>query len=105
MSLAGGWKVRALSEATAVRRSLTGGLPSQDVPDLALPDVRVKTAPGGHLGVLTGRSARLMTWRCLDQFLTDYDVEPGPEKRPAADRAPAKQTNGRPEQAASPVTA
>jgi polyhydroxyalkanoate synthase len=39
------------------------------------PDVRVETAPGGHLGVLTGRSAHRSTWRYLDEFLTDYDVE------------------------------
>jgi polyhydroxyalkanoate synthase len=37
------------------------------------PDVRVKTAKGGHLGVLTGRGARDETWRYLDEFLRDYD--------------------------------
>jgi polyhydroxyalkanoate synthase len=37
------------------------------------PDVRVETAKGGHLGVLTGRSARGTTWRYLDGFLRDYD--------------------------------
>src|SRR3954463_2119730 len=37
------------------------------------PDVRVLTAPGGHLGVLTGRGARETTWRYLDEFLRDYD--------------------------------
>src|SRR4051794_1314861 len=66
------------------------------------PDVRVETAPGGHLGVLTGRSARHQTWRYLDDFLTDYDVAPPPPERP---RAKATRANGRPEQAASPVTA
>jgi polyhydroxyalkanoate synthase len=40
------------------------------------PDVRVETAKGGHLGVLTGRSAQRETWRHLDRFLSDYDVEP-----------------------------
>lgn len=35
------------------------------------PDVRLETAPGGHLGVLTGRAARRTTWPALDRFLTD----------------------------------
>jgi polyhydroxyalkanoate synthase len=37
------------------------------------PDVRVETARGGHLGVLTGRSARESTWVYLDDFLRAYD--------------------------------
>jgi polyhydroxyalkanoate synthase len=37
----------------------------------AAPDVRLETAPGGHLGVLTGRSAARTTWRTLDGFLGD----------------------------------
>jgi polyhydroxyalkanoate synthase len=40
------------------------------------PDVRVHTAPGGHLGVLTGRNAQRSTWRHLDQFLRDHDIAP-----------------------------
>ncbi|MEV5299634.1 alpha/beta fold hydrolase [Amycolatopsis methanolica] len=35
------------------------------------PDVRFETAPGGHLGVLTGRRARDTTWRHIDTFLGD----------------------------------
>jgi polyhydroxyalkanoate synthase subunit PhaC len=35
------------------------------------PSVRLETAPGGHLGVLAGRSARGTTWEHLDAFLTD----------------------------------
>ena len=31
--------------------------------------VRLETAPGGHLGVLTGRAARHTTWPLLDGFL------------------------------------
>ena len=31
--------------------------------------VQLETAPGGHLGVLTGRAARGSTWRLLDAFL------------------------------------
>jgi polyhydroxyalkanoate synthase len=33
------------------------------------PGVRITSAPGGHLGVLTGRAARGTTWRLLDDFL------------------------------------
>ena len=32
-------------------------------------EVTLETAPGGHLGVLTGRAARGTTWRLLDSFL------------------------------------
>jgi len=35
--------------------------------------VRLETAPGGHLGVLTGRSARTSTWEHLDDFLAGHD--------------------------------
>lgn len=33
------------------------------------PEVRLETAPGGHLGVLTGRNARATTWTLLDGFV------------------------------------
>ncbi len=36
-------------------------------------EVRLETAPGGHLGVLTGRSAIGTTWRYLDEFLAGHD--------------------------------
>jgi polyhydroxyalkanoate synthase len=36
------------------------------------PDVRLKTAPGGHLGVLTGAKARTNTWAFIDSFLDDH---------------------------------
>ena len=35
------------------------------------PEVRLESAPGGHLGVLTGRAARHTTWPALDRFLKD----------------------------------
>jgi polyhydroxyalkanoate synthase subunit PhaC len=46
-----------------------------------LPNARVElaTAPGGHLGVLTGRAAAGTTWTTLDGFLD----APGPAKRRA----------------------
>jgi polyhydroxyalkanoate synthase subunit PhaC len=34
---------------------------------------RFELAPGGHLGVLTGREARSTTWLIVDGFLTDHD--------------------------------
>ena len=38
------------------------------------PDVRFEIAPGGHLGVLTGRQARATTWMHLDAFLRAHDL-------------------------------
>ncbi|MQA11962.1 MAG: alpha/beta fold hydrolase [Pseudonocardiaceae bacterium] len=35
-------------------------------------DVRFEVAPGGHLGVLTGRRARATTWRHIDEFHAVY---------------------------------
>ena len=40
------------------------------------PQVRLETAPGGHLGVLTGRAAKRTTWRWLDEFLSDAGAVP-----------------------------
>jgi hypothetical protein len=48
------------------------------------PSVRVERAPGGHLGVLTGRGARRSSWLHLDEFLGDHDVEPAVVRRAAA---------------------
>ncbi len=36
-------------------------------------DLRLETSPGGHLGVLTGRSAERTTWRAIDEFLLEHD--------------------------------
>jgi polyhydroxyalkanoate synthase len=35
------------------------------------PDVRTELAPGGHLGVLTGRSAEATTWAFVDGFFAE----------------------------------
>ena len=40
------------------------------------PSVRLETAPGGHLGVLTGRAARGTTWVALDRFLAEHEAAP-----------------------------
>lgn len=37
------------------------------------PDAQLVQAPGGHLGVLTGRAARRTTWPALENFLTRHD--------------------------------
>ncbi|MBJ7518334.1 MAG: alpha/beta hydrolase [Solirubrobacteraceae bacterium] len=50
------------------------------------PEVRLRTAPGGHLGVLTGRSAVSTTWVELDRFLRDHGAA---EALPAASRRAA----------------
>src|SRR3954469_19949326 len=50
------------------------------------PDVRLESAPGGHLGVLTGRSAVRSTWIFLDEFLADYDRDTARATRPASPR-------------------
>lgn len=36
------------------------------------PKVRFEDAPGGHLGVLTGRRSRTTTWTYLDEFLDEH---------------------------------
>ncbi|MDN5916837.1 MAG: alpha/beta fold hydrolase [Pseudonocardia sp.] len=41
------------------------------------PEVRYATAPGGHLGVLTGRRARDTTWLELDRMLDDHATPTG----------------------------
>jgi polyhydroxyalkanoate synthase len=45
------------------------------------PAVRLETAPGGHLGVLTGRAARATTWVLLDGFLAEHEARPGTARR------------------------
>jgi polyhydroxyalkanoate synthase len=56
------------------------------------PEMRFEIVPGGHLGMLTGRAARITTWRVLDEFLAAHSTgvtevvevaEPSPAKRPA----------------------
>jgi polyhydroxyalkanoate synthase len=50
------------------------------------PAVRLETAPGGHLGVLTGRAARGTTWAILDAWL-DAPGRRRRARRVAGDRA------------------
>lgn len=58
------------------------------------PEVRLETAPGGHLGVLSGRSARNTTWSYLDDFLAGND--------PLAAASPSAPSRARPRAAAAP---
>lgn len=39
----------------------------------ASPDARLVQAPGGHLGVLTGRGARSTTWPAMENFFLKHD--------------------------------
>jgi polyhydroxyalkanoate synthase len=50
------------------------------------PEVALHDAPGGHLGVLTGTSARHTTWRYIDEFLLEHDPL-RPKQEPAAEQA------------------
>jgi polyhydroxyalkanoate synthase subunit PhaC len=45
------------------------------------PSVQLATAPGGHLGVLTGRAARGTSWVLLDRFLAEHEAHPAPPRR------------------------
>ena len=50
-------------------------------------DVRLATAPGGHLGVLTGRAAAASTWVRLDEFLDAPAKRRARRAKPKADAA------------------
>jgi polyhydroxyalkanoate synthase subunit PhaC len=53
-------------------------------------EVRLETAPGGHLGVLTGTAASATTWRYLDEFLLDWDQIESTEKVSQAAGSPER---------------
>ena len=40
------------------------------------PEVQLKTGPGGHLGVLTGRAAARTTWHWIDEFFARNEGAP-----------------------------
>jgi len=60
--------VAGLDDVIAPLRAVRGVVPLLT----GAAQVRFETAPGGHLGVLTGRRARTTTWPILDSFLTDH---------------------------------
>jgi polyhydroxyalkanoate synthase len=45
------------------------------------PEVQLKSGPGGHLGVLTGRAAARTTWHWIDEFFARHEVEAKKPKR------------------------
>ena len=61
--------------------------------------VKLESAPGGHLGVLTGRSARTTTWEKIDSFLDDPPAR-SKRKRTDAAKAPKARAKGRAAKAA-----
>jgi polyhydroxyalkanoate synthase subunit PhaC len=57
-------------------------------------EVRFEIVPGGHLGMLTGRSARTTTWRVMDEWISRWSTEePGAAEASDA-RAEAEPTIG-----------
>ena len=60
-------------------------------------EVRFEIVPGGHLGMLTGRSARNSTWRVMDEWIDQWSSDAGqddtsapPKKKPAPRKTAAK---------------
>lgn len=54
-----------------------------------LPQTELETAPGGHLGVLTGRNAIHSTWPAVDGFIRAHSPRSRPNAAPAK-RQPSK---------------
>ncbi len=45
-------------------------------------EVRFEIAPGGHLGMLTGRAARATTWVTMDEWIEQYSTPDDRAKKP-----------------------
>ena len=60
-------------------------------------EVRFEIVPGGHLGMLTGRSARTSTWQVMDEWITQWsseaEGEPVAPARAAVRKAAARKTS------------
>jgi polyhydroxyalkanoate synthase len=52
------------------------------------PDVRFEVVPGGHLGMLTGRSSRDTTWRIMDEFIDKHASSAAREPQPSVTKGP-----------------
>lgn len=72
------------------------------------PEVYFEVVPGGHLGMLTGRSARTSSWLIMDEFLAAHDgIRRAPTKGPVAKKAetfqklPSTRAGGTPRKAAA----
>jgi polyhydroxyalkanoate synthase subunit PhaC len=57
------------------------------------PEVQLKTGPGGHLGILTGRGAERTTWKWIDEFFARH--EPDAAAAPVAKPKRARRTGRR----------
>ena len=68
-----GAQLRAQPHEALRRRAPGARIPDDGARRDELTEVRLETAPGGHLGVLTGMGARDTTWRYLDEFLAEHD--------------------------------
>jgi polyhydroxyalkanoate synthase len=58
------------------------------------PEVRLETAPGGHLGVLTGRRARVTTWALIDDWLDRQAAPQSQTGRGTGSRKPKRSKAG-----------
>ncbi|MEJ2888328.1 alpha/beta fold hydrolase [Actinomycetospora aeridis] len=66
-------------------------------------DTRLTTAPGGHLGVLTGRGAKGTTWARLCEFLDHHDAPATVEGGSPGSRRVLRPAQSRPRAAVEPL--
>lgn len=59
------------------------------------PEVRFEIAPGGHLGMLTGRAARTSTWLVMDEWIDQWTSADKPAKKTTG-KAGSKATTKKP---------
>ena len=69
-------------------------------------EVYFEIVPGGHLGMLTGRSARTSSWLILDDFMAAHDgirrkpsVRPASAKAESTEKVPSTRAGGGPRKA------
>jgi polyhydroxyalkanoate synthase subunit PhaC len=66
-------------------------------------DTRLTTAPGGHLGVLTGRDAKATTWARMCGFFDRHDAQPTVEGSSPGSRRVLRPAHTRPRSAVEPL--
>lgn len=73
------------------------------------PEVRFEIVPGGHLGMLTGRSARETTWKFIDGWISKWSSDTGAPAEPeetlgkaASGKASTKKPAGKAKPGAKP---
>jgi polyhydroxyalkanoate synthase len=57
-----------------------------------VPGVELASAPGGHLGVLTGRAARRTTWPAIVEFMERHDRAPRRRSTPRRSSQPRRKS-------------